>query len=190
MNPSDFQRTRRETMLGGARDRSPSTQLKVGAVVGTCIGWGLGVYSGIFLMIPLVATFAIFFAAWKLLPKDKQIVLPALSVQAGHLTWFVIGSFMTRTMGANSLDLLWLLVGLIWLVARPSRGPLWFLSVYQLLSLLLNLYLFAHASVGTTAHKALLVHIVWRILALMLMGGMYMRLRREELGNEAPTQEQ
>lgn len=189
MNPSDFQRAKRESTIGEARDKSPSTQLKVSSVIGTFVGWGLGAYSGVYLMIPLIATAAVFFVAWKLLPKDRQIVLPALSVQAGHLIWIAIGMIMTRAMGANAVDLLWLLIGLIWLAAKPGRGPLWFLSIYQLLLLPLNLYLFAHASVGTTAHKALLVHIVWRVLALALMGMMYMRLRRERLSLETSLQE-
>ena len=189
MNPSDFQRAKRASMIGGTRDSTPSTALKISSVVGAAIGWGLGAYSGINLLIPLVATGAVFFAAWKLLPEDRRIALPALSVQAGHLLWFVIGMITTKTIGANALDVLWLLTGLIWLAAKPGRGPLWVLGIYQLLSLPLNLYLFLHVSVGTLAHKALLVHIVWRAMALGLMGMMYMRLRREELGSEVSSPE-
>ena len=189
MNPSDFQRAKRASMIGGTRDSTPSTTLKISSVVGAAIGWGLGAYSGANLMIPLVATGAVFFAAWKLLPEDRRIALPALSVQAGHLLWFVIGMITTKTIGANALDVLWLLTGLIWLAAKPARGPLWVLGIYQLLVLPLNLYLFLHVSVGTLAHKALLVHIVWRVLALGLMGVMYMRLRRKELDGEVPSPE-
>lgn len=180
MNPSDFQRNKRAAMLGGERDRSPATNLKVSAVVGAFGGWALGAYSGIFLLVPFLATAAVFFAAWKLLPVDRRIVVPSLSVQAGHLIWFIIGMLMTRTVGANALDVIWLLAGLIWFAAKPGRGPIWFLGIYQLLLLPMNVYLFVHASVGTTAHKALLVHITWRILALVLMGALYVRLRRQE----------
>jgi hypothetical protein len=187
MNPSDFRRIKRESTIGGERDWSPSTNLKVSSVVGAFAGWGIGAYSGIFLLIPLVCTAVVFFIAWKLLPKDRRIIVPSLSVQAGHLLWFVIGMLVTRTMGANIIDVAWLLAGLIWLVARPGRGPIWLLGIFQLLSLASNGYLFAHAAVGTTAHKALLVHIIWRLLALLLMGKLYMQLRRQEFDRRAES---
>jgi hypothetical protein len=184
MNPSDFQRVKRESTLGGQRDWSPTTNLKVGSVVGTLAGWAVGMYTGAFLLIPLVCTAVVFFVAWKFLPQDRRIVVPSLSVQVGHLLWLVIGILITRTMGANIIDVVWLLAGLIWLVKRPGRGPIWLLGIYQIISLAINVYIFAHAAVGTTAHKALLVHIIWRLLALGLMGVLYVRLRRQKASQE------
>lgn len=182
MNRSDFQRARHASTLGGERDRSPTTTLKVGSILGAFGGWALGEYSGALLLVPLVATAVALFVAWKLLPQDRRILVPSLGVQTGHLIWFVGGALMTGVVGASLVDILWLLGGLIWLVAKPGRGPIWMLGIYQLLSLAFNAYVFAHVAAGTTAHRALLVHIVWRLLALGLMGALYVRLRRQESG--------
>jgi len=181
MNPSDFQRAWRASTLGGERDRSPTTTFKISSVIGAAAGWVLGMYSGVFLLIPLIATAAVFFVAWKLFPKDRRIIVPSFSVQTGHLIWFGGVVFITGAVGLNMIDLLWLLGGLIWLAARPGRGPIWMLGVYQSLSLGLNVYALVNATAGTTAHKALLVNVIWRLLALFLMGVLYVRLRRQEL---------
>jgi hypothetical protein len=185
MNPQDFQREKRATTVGGERDTSPSTTLTISSLVAALAGWGLGMYAGVFLLMPLVASVVILLIARKLLAADKRIILLPLSLQAGQLAWIIAGMLATRTLGAYVIDVVWCLAGLIWLVARPGRGPIWTLAIYQTLGLAINVYFFAHASVQTAPDKALLVHIVWRLLALFYLGRLYVQLQRRSVAAAA-----
>jgi hypothetical protein len=178
MNPQDFQRIKRQSMIGQERDRTPSTTFKVSSVAAGLAGWAVGRYSGINLLIPFAASVIFYIAAKKLLPKDKQIIVPAFSVQAGHLTWLLVGMLITKTFSPYWMDVVWCLGGLVWLAIQPGKGALLSLVAYQLFSLAINGYAFVHAPIGSDANKALLVHVIWRTLALYFMGRLYLQLRQ------------
>ena len=58
---------------------------------------------------------------------------------------------------------------MVWLLARPGLAPVIVLTVYQALALLINLFAFLSFPVGHALHRALLVHFLWRGLAVVLM---------------------
>lgn len=178
MNPEESVHTKRSAPAGTTRDREDalSTSAKLAGVVAAVAGWAIGMYAGFNLLLPLLATTAVWLIVKKAFP-GRAIILPSFSVQAGHLAWFLAEMWVTRDFfGLGLIDVAWYAAGLVWLWTRSSKASLYFLGAYQVLSLPYNLLLFSQADWGSTANKALLVHIVWRCLALFYMARMYYQI--------------
>ena len=171
-------------MLGGNMSQTDEKQGSVGAkalnVVALIGGAAVGQYAGISLLIPLFLTSAVWWLAKRFLPEHKKLVLPTFSIQCGHGLWMSLGFALLGTINLNIMDIVLLAGGLLWLLAKPSRGPLFLLGAYQLLAGTYNGYLFYEAAVGSSAHKALLVHIIWRVLALFFTAQLFMKLRKPD----------
>ena len=178
MNPEESMRTKRST---SASDDAIGTSTKIASVAAAIGGWAAGMYAGFNLLPPLVATTVVWLAGRKLFSASKQIMLPAFCVQAGHLVWFVLMMAMSRQLASpNLIDVVWLAIGLAWLALRPGKAALCVLAVYQLLALPYNVLQFTQADFGTPANKVLLVHIIWRCLALFYMARMFYRMGRPD----------
>ena len=155
---------------------------KVLGIFAWIFGGAVGIYAGINLLIPLFFTICASWLAKRLLPEQKKLVIHAFAVQCGHGLWMSFGLLLIGTLDKNALDILLLVGGLTWLIAKPSRGPLYLLGAYQLLAVIYNGYLFYGAEVGSLPHKALLVHIIWRSLALFFIGQVFLKLRQAKMG--------
>jgi hypothetical protein len=187
MSPEESMRTKRSA---SASDDAVATSTKVAGLVAAIGGWAVGMYAGFHLLEPLVATTIVWLVGKKLFSKPKQIMLPAFCVQTGHLAWFVVGMVVShQLLGPSLVDVVWLSIGLAWLGIRPSKAALCVLTAYQLYSLPYNLLQFSHAEFGTTTNKALVVHIIWRCLALFYMARMYYRMGRLEREREASAEQ-
>jgi len=77
-----------EHTQGGKEQTMKSEAL---GILAALVGAAVGKYSGIHLLIPLVATAIVWWVGKKSLSETKQLFLPAFSVQSGHLSWFVFG---------------------------------------------------------------------------------------------------
>ena len=162
-----------------AHDDAVGAYSKVAAIVAAVVGWAVGIYVGFDLLVPLVATAIVWLVSRKLLGKPKQAIVAPFCVQAGHLVWFVVLTAMSReVVNPNLIDIAWLTIGLTWLWLKPSKLALCVLAVYQLLTLPYNLLQFSETDFGSAANKMLLVHVVWRMLALFYMGRLYYRMSR------------
>jgi hypothetical protein len=176
MNPEESMRTKRSA---ATRDDAigTSTYIKVASIVASIGGWAVGMYSGVSLLVPLIATAVVWLVGRNVFSESKQIALPAFCVQAGHLIWFVVGVVMSRQLASPALiDIVWLAIGLAWLGLRPGKVALYVLIIYQLLALPYNVLQFSQTDFGTTANKALLVHVIWHCIALFYMARMFYRL--------------
>ncbi|GLQ88404.1 hypothetical protein [Dyella flagellata] len=183
MNPEESIRTKQPA---SSSNDAIGTSTKVAGLVAALGGWAVGIYAGFNLLVPLVATALVWLTGRKLFGKAKQLVLPAFCVQAGHLVWFLVGMAMSRPLpGSNLVDIVLLSFGLTWLWMRPGKIALCLLTVYQLLSLPYNLLQFSHAEFGGTENKVLLVHCIWRCLALFYMVRMYYRIGKPVQGQQA-----
>jgi uncharacterized membrane protein len=176
MNPQEFQRAKRSTLIGGERDKGPSTTLTVGTIVGTFAGWGLGMYCGIVVLMLVVTTVVVMLVAKKLLSPDRWSLLPSVGLQGGQIIAIFIGMLVTGKYGADVVDIVWCVGALAWLIAKPSRAAVWVLAAYQLFALAGNLYLFLHSPVGSAPFRALIVHMLWRVLSLLAMVVLYRKL--------------
>ncbi len=139
------------------------------AIVATVVGIAVGVYSGVHLLIPLALTALVWWAGRKLLPDRSPEYVAAAAVQAGHLLWIAVGLIVIGALTVDLVDIAILLIGVVWLLLRPGLAPVIVLTIYQVLLLLINLLAFLGLPIGHNLHRALLVHIIWRGLALILM---------------------
>ena len=180
MNPEESMRTKQSA---STHDDAIGTSAKVASIVAAIGGWAVGMYAGFILLMPLVATAVVWFAGRRLFGKAKQAIVPPFCVQAGHLVWFAVGVAVTRQVLSPSLiDIVWLTIGLALLWAKPGKVALCVLAIYQLLALPYNLLQFSETDWGTTANKALLVHVIWHCLALFYMARLYYRMGKGERG--------
>jgi hypothetical protein len=143
--------------------------MKASAIVATVVGIAVGVYAGTHLLIPLALTGLVWWPARKLFPGRSPDYVAAAAVQAGHLLWIAVGLIVIGKLTVDLVDIAILLVGVAWLLLRPGLAPVIALTIYQALALLINLFAFLSFPVGHNLHRALLVHILWRGLALILM---------------------
>jgi hypothetical protein len=93
----------------------------------------------------------------------------AAAVQGGHLLWIAVGLVVIGALTVDLIDIAILLAGVVWLLARPGLAAVIVLTVYQAAALLINLAAFLAMPVGENLHRALLIHIIWRVLALVFM---------------------
>ena len=162
---------------GSAPDRGGRGRTALG-LLAAAVAVALGAYSGLHLLLPLAATALAWWAGAKLLPESRRAVLPAAAVQVGHLLWLTFGQVVRGGLDAGVIDLLTLTVGVVWLVARPGLAPTLALTLYQSWALVTNGALLVRVDIGTLAHRALLIHVIWRVLALVLLWRAYALSRR------------
>lgn len=143
--------------------------MKASVVVATVVAIALGVYSGLHLVIPLALTGLVWWAARKRFPDRSPDYIAAAAVQAGHLLWIAVGLIVIGTLTVDLVDIAILLIGVFWLLLRPGLAPVVVLTIYQVLLLLINLLAFLAFPIGHNLHRALLIHIIWRGLAVVLM---------------------
>jgi hypothetical protein len=143
--------------------------VKASVVVATVVAIALGVYSGLHLVIPLALTGLVWWAARKRFPDRSPDYIAAAAVQAGHLLWIAVGLIVIGTLTVDLVDIAILLIGVFWLLLRPGLAPVVVLTIYQVLLLLINLLAFLAFPIGHNLHRALLIHIIWRGLAVVLM---------------------
>jgi hypothetical protein len=164
--------------------RKPSILAGVVGVLGVIVGIGVGQYAGLTLLFPLVLACA---AGWLLFRLGRQEVgpmIPAAGVLVGHGLWMLVGLILLQVFDYNLIDVALLVGGGIWLTLRPSILAVTVLTLYELVGLVMNGLLFALATPGADIHKALLVHILLRVLGvgLMLFGIVQMRKQSEAPG--------
>jgi hypothetical protein len=148
---------------------SPNAKAGPKGVIASLLGAAVGVYAGIHVLVPAVGAAVTWLIGSRLLRPAQPAYLPAISTQAAHALWLLIGSAIIGSWDATVGDLVILSVGLIWLWFKPSMWPLAILCIYQIGSLGVNSYALWQQQVGSVPHKALVVHIALRVLALFYM---------------------
>lgn len=186
MNPDEFRRSvlaKRADAAGEKKKVSPVEQ--AGNLIGGLFGAALGSYCGVFFLLPFVGCLAVALVARKLFNTERKPVLFAFSIQTVQFIWLLGGVLLQHQVAAGLFAMIWLLSGLIWLTTRPGLLPACLLAVYQLIGLAVNLPMLIHAQAGTQIHKALLVQLVWHVVALIALGIFLFEIRRRRAVPEA-----
>jgi hypothetical protein len=157
----------------------------VGGIAGFAGGWILSQYAGSSLWIPGITTLLLFLIFTKT-PLRPKFFMGAIAVTGGHIAWFVVGSLIMNMWAATALDILLLSVGIIWLWLGPGLGAALFLGLLQLASLAYNIVSISSAPFGSPMHRALAVHCVWRLLAIVCLVFGYIKMRRERAASASP----
>ena len=119
-------------------------------------------------------------------PLRPKFFLGAIAMTGGHVIWFLVTSLMAQNWALTALDIVILSGGIVWLWLRPGLAPALFLGLVQLASLAYNVYLLSSNPVGSLPHKALTVHCIWRLIALLCLVTGYLTLRRERNAVASP----
>jgi hypothetical protein len=152
-----------------------------GAVVGALGGMALANYTGASLWIPAIATglLALLFAKTPLAPPRFR---GAIAITGGHIVWFIAAAALTGGWAQVGLDIaaLGLACAIAWVVPKPAGAAL--LGLVQLGSLGYNGSMLIEASFGSQDHRALVVHVLWRVFALVAIVAEVLAMRREAAG--------
>lgn len=162
----------------------PSRSANAKGVAASLIGGVVGIYAGLNVLVPAFGAGAIWFLGRRIITPAQSAYLPAVSTQVGHAFWLALGSVITGSWAATGGDLVILSIGLIWLWFKPSLWPLAILCIYQVGSLGVNSYMLMQQHIGSVQHKALVVHIALRVLALFYLWQGF----RASRDGEFPTQ--
>lgn len=138
-----------------------------GILIGIAIGYMLGSYTSPISIIPIILILLSALILVKLTKAPKHLIL-ALAIQFGHLCWIILSVILTKNTSAI-IDIVLMLVGLLWLVARPALSAVLFLTAYQTFSLLINLSTLFSTAFKTFEHRALVLILILRILAIIFM---------------------
>jgi hypothetical protein len=153
---------------------------KFASKISSAAGWAVVAMAGMYannLLILMLLMWGTWWISANLLSNEKKLIIPVLAVNAGHGLLFCISAALTGTLFVNSIDLLVYAIGLIWLVKKPSPGPLYFLGAYQTILLVINGINFAAMADGSVGYKILLATLIWRALALFFIIRLFITLR-------------
>lgn len=152
---------------GGKKQANPLGLL--GGALGAVVGYAVANYSAMNMLIPGLSAVLIGVVLSKLVSPSRKPLVAAFAVQAGQAVWFFVGAVALSQFSAVILDLVALAVGLTWLLVRPGLIPVLICGIYQLIGLAVNILSISQASFGSPAHRALVVHILLRCVAVLFL---------------------
>lgn len=147
-------------------------------IAGAIGGWALSQYAGASLWLPGIATVVLFLLFTKTLIRPR-LYAGAISVISGHMAWLLFAGFYTGKWLEVGPDIFLLAIGVAWLWARPTPYAALYLGVLEAVFLAANLYLWANLEIGSSPHRALAVHVVWRVLAIICLIHGYRMFRKD-----------
>jgi hypothetical protein len=119
--------------------------------------------------VPVIAALIIGLATYHLFGHARRILVFPFSVQAGQLVGLLVGFFVfgfRPPLLFNVFDVVWLAIGLVWLVVRPSNAPLYWLALYQAFGIVVNVVQLPVVPMGGEMSKTLVGAIGIRLLTL------------------------
>jgi hypothetical protein len=141
----------------------------IGGIVGAVVGLVVGRYTALNLVIPTALALLVGWIGSRTFGARSKPFLVAFALQAGHALWMLLGAVLLNTYSPVALDLMIYAIGLLWLLLQPGIGPVVLLTLYQAVGIALNASQLAAAEVGSNPHKALVVHLIFRAVAVVMM---------------------
>lgn len=141
--------------------------------VGLAFGYILVRYFGLLLSIPFLGFVLCLWIANKFLSPAKKAMLMAIAWHASFVLYFaVIGTLSGELRGPALLEFLFTLGALIWLIGRPSVGPVALLTILHILTLLmiaLGIFFGLELESVNFTYKTLLYNLICRVPAIIFM---------------------
>lgn len=130
-------------------------------------------YMGLSLAIPTIGIFLCLWVANKFLSPSKKPMKVAIAWQAGFvLSFSLIAVLAGEFKGAAMWELFITTAALVWLIIRPSIGPvvlLTFLHVLTLLAIALVIFLQLELESISPTYKGLLLNVIFRVPPIIFM---------------------
>jgi len=149
--------------------KEESIKDKIGTGIGWVIGGAIGYYTGLNFLIPFGLALLSGWIANKIIKSSfSKAMIPAFAVQCGQMLWMFL-AILWGYPASIIIELILVIIVLVWLLMRPSLIPVILLSIYQIIGFVDSILKFISYSFGTPEHKALLIHLIIRIVAVFLM---------------------
>jgi hypothetical protein len=162
------------------------------AYIGICL-LAVTLYTGIIMLYQLAIYFLIARVAKQLTVLKTSPYIDAIAVQASVIASIVIYLIQMYVIErnlytSNFFELvanLFTIVGLIWLIKKPSLHPIIMLTVFQLALIVITLTEMLNMDIGSLFHKAFANSILWRSIGLLLMWMVYPAGVKQEDSNSS-----
>jgi hypothetical protein len=140
----------------------------------------LGAYVGAAMFIPAALGTGTWYLGNKLLKPAVPAYLMAIAIMSGQLLWMIVGIAILGTwLPPLIIELIVFAIGIIWLWVRPSIAPVVGLTIYEAGALAINIMGILNLEMGSPEHKAMIVHILLRIAALLCLWIAYWPTRQQ-----------
>jgi hypothetical protein len=140
----------------------------------------LSAYVGAAMFIPAALGTGTWYLGDKLLKPVVPEYLMAIAIMSGQLLWMIVG---TAILGAwiplLIIEFIIFAIGIVWLWVRPSIVPVVGLTIYEVGALVINIMGILNLEMGSPEHKAMIVHILLRIAALLYLWTAYWPTRQQ-----------
>jgi hypothetical protein len=146
-------------------------------IIGAAAGLAMGYYAGIHTLVPFILMIGVIWVlnTTNTVPTEGRTIIALLAAQFG---WMFLGAVLTGQWNLVYIDLVFVGIGLVWLVVRLHAVPVIILLLFQLGVLILNVNLILQAEFGSDDHRALVVHIVLRVMLIAALGNGLLALRK------------
>lgn len=174
----------------------PSPAIQAVGIGAAIIGAVLGRWVGLPMLIVAVLGAAVAVPLYFLTSGRRRIMVGAGGVQAGHALWMLLGAILLAAgviQGLSPSPLIFVeaglfLAGAILVVLLPSLAVIIPLTVYQVVACVFNVITLTQRPPEDMA-KALVLHIVLRVFAVVLMFKAYFRKEPTNPGLHVPPDE-
>jgi hypothetical protein len=158
-------------------EKSPGLMQKLPGLIGSGFSFVLLFilykYMGLLLAIPTIGILLCLWAANKFLSSAKEPMKIAIAWQAGFVLSFSLVAILAGEFrGAAMWELLITTAAIVWLIIRPSIGPVVLLTALHVLTLLaIALAIFLHLELESLnpTYKGLLLNAILRVPAIIFM---------------------
>ncbi len=144
-------------------------------------GLAVGFYSGIFVLLMMAGYFATSWLCKKFINSKAILYIQTIAIQsslvlipAAFMAYGHTKGLLPLTVDFIVFDISLPILGLVWLIKKPSLNPLIALTIFQLIVLSVNFINIFEMDIGSQNHKALSNYIVWRIGAIYFMWSAYL----------------
>ena len=146
------------------------------AYIGICLAV-VTFYTGILMAYQLAIYFLLVWIAKKFVILKTNPYIDTITVQASVIVsvliyiiqLYVIEQYTYISYAFALVANLFTVVGLVWLIKKPSLHPIIMLSVFQSALIALTLIEMLNMDIGSLFHKGYANSILWRLIGLLLM---------------------
>jgi len=149
------------------------------AILGWMVGLAAGWYTGLNLVLAVIACVLAFGVAKSVLPATRKPFLPAIAVLAGHALWMLVGGLLLGQVGAVIADVVAFFMGVAWLAIFPGIAGAVVITLGEGICLVVHVYQITNTTFADPTSKGLVAHMLLRGTAIALVWKGVLESRRQ-----------
>lgn len=164
-----------------AATATPARTTRSAIVILGAIASALGTYGGANALVPVLACLLMAWLCKKLGKPLDAFLASAFAVFFGHFAWILAGTLYLGIWD-TATDLVVMVMLMLWLWFRPGRWSCCAMVIFSVFTLSLAVIDLQAHHFGDPTHRALVTHMVLRLVVIALMCAWW----RMQLGEQAP----